>query len=101
MLGELFFWGPSDDIELYLQETGRAGRDMQPSQSILYYGGPNLIVRHREETMKMYFLNNEVCRHQFLLKQFDATCSLLTPICCCCDLCELKSKSDKCLNDFN
>ena len=58
----IIHWGPSDNIELYLQETGRAGRDMQPSQAILYYGGPNLIVRYTEETMKIYCLNNEICR---------------------------------------
>ena len=28
-------WGPSEDIELYLQETGRAGRDRLPAQAIL------------------------------------------------------------------
>ena len=28
-------WGPSTDVELYLQETGHAGHDMLPSQAIL------------------------------------------------------------------
>ena len=35
----VFQWGPSEDIELYLQETGCAGHDRNPALTILYHGG--------------------------------------------------------------
>ena len=93
----IIHWGPSDDIELYMQETGRGGRDMAPAQALLYYGGPNLVVRHVDESMKIYCANTEVCRRKLLLKHFDdIVMSGSTILCCCCDVCELKCKCDVC-----
>ena len=34
---KVIHWGPSADIESYLQETGRAGRAGLPAVAILYY----------------------------------------------------------------
>ncbi len=65
-------WGPSRDIELYLQETGRAGRDMLPAQAILYHGGEGPVIRNVEECVKEYCANKEVCRREVLLKHFDS-----------------------------
>ena len=31
----IIHWGASNDIESYLQETGRAGRDEEPAEAIL------------------------------------------------------------------
>ena len=44
---------------------------MAPAQVLLYYGGPNLVVRHVDESMKIYGANTEVCRRKLLLKHFD------------------------------
>ena len=34
---EVIHWGVSDDVEMYIQETGRAGRDSHHSHCILMY----------------------------------------------------------------
>ena len=64
----IIHWGPSDDIELYMQETGRGGRDMAPAQALLYYGGPNLVVRHVDESMKKFIVQ--------ILKYVEGNCCL-------------------------
>lgn len=35
-VSKIIHWGPPGDIESYLQETGRAGRDNLPSDAVLY-----------------------------------------------------------------
>ena len=63
-------WDPSEDVELYVQETGQAGHDQLPAQAILYCGGPDLIARHLDDDMKEYCHNKETCRRKLLLSYF-------------------------------
>ena len=35
-------WGPPSDVEAYIQETGRAGRDGLPCDAVLHYTGTDL-----------------------------------------------------------
>ncbi len=82
-------WGPSSDIELYLQETGRAGRDMRPAQAILYHGAEDVTVRDLDKNMKEYVANKDSCRRKMLLKHFDScTAPTEVKLCLCCDVCE-------------
>ena len=83
-------WGPSTDVELYLQESGRAGCDMLPSQAVLYDGGEGVIARNLgDDNMKEYCANKHPCRRQLLLKHFASLHeSLSIPLCLCCDVCE-------------
>ena len=62
--------GPPNDIESYLQETGRTGRDNQPAKAILYHNKSDLKVQHIQESMKAC-RNTELCRRELLLKDFD------------------------------
>jgi len=65
----ILHWGPSSDIEQYLQETGRAGRDKLPSVAILYVA--DLQPQVTDSTMKEYYKNTSECRRQTSLHQFE------------------------------
>ena len=69
---QVIHWGPSSDIESYLQETGQAGRDGLPATAVLYYD--NIEVGNIEGSeMKEYCRNHFTCRCKELLKNFDDT----------------------------
>ena len=56
---KVFHWGPPSDIESYLQETGRAGRDGAQATAILYYNKTDLRAQHIEDSVKAYCRNTE------------------------------------------
>jgi ATP-dependent DNA helicase RecQ len=86
---KVIHWGVPSDIESYLQETGRAGRDNNKAKAVLYYSKSELHAKHIEDEMVKYCLNVETCRRKLLLQIFDGT---ITPessdcVCDCCDIC--------------
>ena len=93
----IIHWGSPADVESYIQETGRAGRDGQESSAKLYYAPINLHPLYSEDSMKKYCLNKDSCRRKFLLRDFDAPSDVTSPIslCKCCDIC---AKSCDCKN---
>ena len=93
-------WGPSGDVELYLQETGRAGRDMLPAKAILFHGGEGVVLKDVAEDMKEYGTNKIKCRREMLLKHFDNQFKRDPSInlCSCCDICEKHCSCNECSN---
>ena len=84
-------WGPPSDIESYLQETGRAGRDGLPSTATLYFGTQDLRSPHLESSMKNYCKNTSTCRRQVLLQEFDTKHIDMSVVKLgCCDVCNVK-----------
>lgn len=57
-------------LRLIIQETGRAGRDREPSEALLN-AKSNITNRFLEQPMKEYIKNKEICRRAMLLKDFD------------------------------
>ena len=88
-------FGPSKNVESYIQETGRGGRDGNQSVAYIIYQG--LLLNHVEKDIKSYVKSGE-CRRKTLMGQFD-NCQEVNcpePQHLCCDNCE---KNCKCEND--
>ena len=87
---------PSPNVEQYVQETGRAGRNGELASALLLYGRPG---KHTQQAMIKYGTNVNQCRRTTLFKHFlfykDTEFSL--PICKCCDICETKCKRTQCI----
>ena len=88
---QVIHYGPPSDVEQYVQESGRAGRDDLQSVAILMYGRPGKYVT---QVMKSYGENSSACRRQILFKDFICNTYVPTsPSVKCCDICALKCQS--------
>lgn len=84
---QVIHWGVSDDIEMYVQESGRAGRDGNFAHCLVLYGARDLDKRIVSEGMINYCKNKDsVCRRDLLFVDFDGYKEKSK----CCDVCRLK-----------
>lgn len=75
-----------DDVESYIQETGRAGRDGLPSLALLLHGKGSS--HHLTKNIKDYVKNRDICRRDILFGDTDNyKHEDLGKMCLCCDVC--------------
>ncbi len=77
--------GPSKNIEMYLQESGRIGRDGKPSTSLVFY--KFLLLATSDNTIRGY-CNSTTCRRNYLSSIFPKSGEKsAVKGCTCCDKC--------------
>ena len=77
---QVIHWGVPDDAEMYVQETGRAGRDSLPLCALLFYVNST---SHTSKHMGKYYTNEGLCR-KLLFSDFDDCPTSAIGNCQCC-----------------
>ena len=94
--GQIIHWGPSSQIEDYVQETGRSGRDGKLSLAfaVLYFA--------KADQQNVSKCMMDYCRREKLFEGFDGSNHLTPPFskCTCCDVCSKNCDCGNCLNDY-
>ena len=92
---QIIHLGPPEDVEAYLQATGRAGRDGKSSIAVLLKKKPRHLV---DKAMQEYLDNDINCRRETLFRDFESYSSpLLISKCMCCDICSKICTCAKCI----
>ena len=74
--------GEPDDVEFYIQKTGRGGRD----GNLLL--GTLLVVHRNNNNICIYQKNDSITRHDLLLQNMDNYKHVeMESKCVCCDIC--------------
>lgn len=85
---QVIHFGPSRNLENYVQECGRAGRDGQPSTCTLFHNG--LLGAHCSNDIKTYVSNKTECRRKLIYQHFPGNFSASVSGHKCCDICACK-----------
>ena len=77
--------GVSEDVETYIQQVGRAGRDGKPSLALLV----PMSSKSTNKVSANIFTNNKTCRKKVLFSDIDEyEHKDKIPKCLCCDVCQ-------------
>ncbi|KAK3104602.1 hypothetical protein FSP39_005949 [Pinctada imbricata] len=83
-LYEVINYGPPKDMDAFVQQFGRVGRDGVQSKALLLYNGKQC--KNVDSDMKAYLSNVHLCRRKCLLEAYNAQPSVTVKH-MCCDIC--------------
>lgn len=90
-------FGPSSNIDNYVQESGQAGRDNKPSHAVIYLY-PGALRGNVSKDMKKYCWNeSRTCRRQLLFRSYLGTLATTTILHDCCDICMSRCMCGECI----
>lgn len=93
---QVIHWGVPEDAEMYVQESGRAGRDGKLCCALLLKSPHDLDRRYTSKQMIEYCLNKTgMCRRLLLYQDFP-NCEFSTKGCLCCDVCKNSCDCGQC-----
>jgi len=76
---QILHWGPASNIESFVQETGRAGRDGYVLYSALFFKLADK--PFCSSALQTYCENKSVCRRVLLFEEFDDSSSMVCNAC--------------------
>lgn len=91
-------YGMPANLDQYMQESGRVGRDGKPSNAVILYHS-NALRGNVGDDSKEYLRNIDSCRRLMLLKYFGEELKTAVARHSCCDIC-LKSCDCGLCSDF-
>ena len=97
-VSQIVHWGPSADLESYIQETGRAGRNGNKACALLLVDKGDMN-NHAisDQFMLNYSKNTTTCRRSLLFQDFDDyNCAVDILGCMCCDICMATCECGNC-----
>ena len=97
---KVIHWKPPNDVEEYVQESGRSGRDGEPTVAVMYCGKSDESGDKLSPEMKHYITNSVVCRRELLMSTFGDPCQVPKPseLHLCCDVCAKRCQCGQCTN---
>ena len=97
---KVIHWEPPNDVEEYMQESGRSGRDGEPTVAVMYCGKSDGSGNKLSTEMKHYITNSVVCRCELLMSAFGDPSQVQKPseLHSCCDVCAKRCQCGHCTN---
>ena len=90
---QVIHWGPPSDIEMYVQESGQAGRDGEASLATILVGKGDLNKATHSKDIIDYCTNDTTCQREVLFQEYTG---IPPEGCHCCDVCMQTCKCGQC-----
>lgn len=93
-VNNIIHFGPPKDMDSFVQQLGRAGRDgSQTAMALLLFHSRQC--RKLDDDMKRYISNKDSCRRQILLSAYNCNPPLDRVKHLCCDICTSTCSCEK------